>query len=245
MGVVRQVLKSAKQSVKLVDRFKKANFLDLGVNHLAVIPDGNRRWAKARNEDKYFGHSYAFNDVLPRLMDGSFDRKVHTFTIWLFSTENWKREKREVDYLMDIYTNHLKSVGEVAQKYGAKVHHMGRTDRIPKNLKKALYDLIDETSENDEHIINIALDYGGLDEIERAAQKGGSIKDNLDTSGQPYPNPDLIVRTSGEQRLSGFMSYQASYSELLFSNFHFPEFEPEKLDQIADDFANRERRFGK
>jgi len=245
MRVISQLLKSVKQSCKMAGHFKKANFFDMGVKHLAVIPDGNRRWAKERNEDKYFGHSYAFNNLLPRLIDGSFDRNVHTFTIWLFSTENWKREQREVDYLMEIYTNHLKYIGEVAQKYGARVSHMGRNDRIPEGLKKALYDLIDETSENENHIINIALDYGGIDEIERAAKKGGCIKDNLDTSGQPFPNPDLIVRTSGEQRLSGFMSYQASYSEFLFSNFHFPEFEPEKLDQIADEFASRERRFGK
>ena len=146
---------------------------------------------------------------------------------------------------MEIYTNHLKSLREIALKYDARVYHLGRTDRIPESLRYELYTLIEDTAENEGRVLNIALDYGGPDEIERAAKKEGTIAENLDTAGQRYPNPDIIVRTSGEQRLSGFMSYQASYAEFIFTDFFFPDFDPEKLDFVAKEFNSRQRRFGK
>jgi undecaprenyl diphosphate synthase len=223
------------------------------INHIAIIPDGNRRWAKEKGLNSFEGHCKGIYNVAPILIKYLFDLKINTVTLWLFSTENWNRSKEEVEYLIDLFYNFFNKMFEIAKKYKIKIIHLGRKDRIPSNLKNLIEEIEKLTYLFTEHVLNIALDYSGPDEIERALNKiiinntisPYNIKDNLDTAGQSFPNPDLVIRSSGEHRLSGFMSMQTAYSELHFSKLHFPDFNICVLNEILKNFGNRNRRFGK
>lgn len=224
-------------------------------NHIALIPDGNRRWAKARGLNTLKGHekgfSIAIEDIRFCWMLG-----VNTVSLWFFSTENWNRSKEEVDYLMKLYEWLIKELLKDARKYGVRLVHLGRKETIPSWLLKAVENAEEETKKNKKHFLNMCLDYGGQDEILRTVGKMMAEKVDpqkltkevfesfINTTKQPYFYPDLIVRTSGEQRLSGFMSWQSSYAEFYFSPVNFPDFTPEKLKMAILDFNYRERRFG-
>lgn len=224
-------------------------------NHIAIIPDGHRRWAKARGLPTFEGHRRGFERAV-KIAQSCFSLGIHTVSFWCFSTENWRRSREEVDYLMKIYKKLVEELLSVSLEYRARIIHLGRKDRIPKWLLETLNRAERETRENRKHILNIALDYGGHDEILRATRKmlKGKLrpedlreevyKEYLDTKGQPFPYPDLIIRTSGEQRLSGFMSWQNAYSEFYFEKDHFPDFTAEKLKKAILDYSKRERRFG-
>lgn len=223
------------------------------LNHLAIIPDGNRRWAKDRGLPTLEGHRRGF-DTARKIVKHARNVGIHTVTLWAFSTENWTRTREEVGYLMRLYAEMTDNFLNEAISDKVKIVHLGRKDRIPDFLLKKVIKAEKETAKFSDNILNIALDYGGRDEIIRAINK---IKDNgsqvtdegfenlLDTSGQPYPNPDLIIRTSGEMRISGFMSWQASYAELLFLEKHFPDMETSDIDSALEEFNSRQRRFGK
>ena len=224
-------------------------------NHLAVIPDGHRRWARARGLPTFEGHKKGFETAV-RITEACYKFGIHTVSLWCFSTENWKRSKEEIVYLMKGYQTLVKNLLVVSRKYGARIIHLGRKDRIPKWLWENINQAERETGNNEKHVLNIALDYGGRDEILRATKKmlkdrinpeeltEDIYKEYLDTKGQPFPYPDLIIRTSGEQRLSGFMSWQNAYSEFYFEKDHFPEFTVEKLKRAILDYSKRQRRFG-
>lgn len=224
-------------------------------NHIAIIPDGNRRWARARGLYTLEGHKRGF-DAAVKVCRVARGWGVHTVTLWGFSTENWDRSEEEINYLMKLYHKLLNDFLEEAKENQVRIYHLGRKDRLPKSLIKRISEVELETSKYSKYIMNIALDYGGHDEIIRSVQN--IIKEKIkpedvtkelverytDTHGQPYPYVDLMIRTSGEQRISGFMLWNSPYTEYHFDNDHFPDFTPEKLKSAILDFSRRRRRFG-
>lgn len=224
-------------------------------NHIAIVPDGNRRWARARGLPTLQGHKKGFDNAVG-LCRACREWGIHTVTLWGFSTENWDRSKEEVSYLMKIYERLIKKTLKEALREDVRIYHLGRKDRLPQSLMKKIADAVEKTKNNKKHIMNIALDHGGQDDIIRATQQ--MIEDNikpyevtkdifdkyLDTQGQPYPYVDLIIRTSGEQRTSGFLLWQATYAETYWEQDHFPDFTPQKLEEAILDYSRRRRRFG-
>ena len=222
-----------------------------------MIPDGNRRWAKNRSIPIELGHAQGLLRVLPTLTHQLCDAGVHTLTAWGFSTENWTREIAEVKYLMRMFASFLQNqMLDIANRHHARICHLGRRDRLYPEVLEAMEHVERVTSGYTSHVLNIALDYGGRDELHRAglrlveAQKAGDsrpdlqISDFLDTRGQPHPEPDIVIRSSGEQRLSGFLPMQTVYSELFFVEEMFPEFTFETIQKVAEQFRWRKRRFG-
>jgi undecaprenyl diphosphate synthase len=225
-------------------------------NHIAMILDGNRRWARARGLEPWKGHYYGYKAV-NALAHATRKLGVHTFTVWAFSTENWERPKAEIDEIMNIFRAALKETEKDFHKEHVALVHLGRKDRLPADIQKEVARIEAETAKYaKEHIFNMAVDYGGRDEIIRAVKKvvsdkipGEKIDEKLfdsylDTAGQPYPNPDLFIRTSGEQRMSGLLPWQMSYTEFYFEPEHLHDFTPEKLKEAILDYSRRRRRFG-
>ena len=224
-------------------------------NHIAIIPDGNRRWARARGLNTLQGHKKGF-DTAVEVCRSARSWGIHTVTLWGFSTENWDRTAEEIGYLMKLYSRMIDQYLADAKKDYVKIVHLGRKDRLPEFLLSKIAKAEKETKDNKKYIMNIAIDYGGHDEIVRAVQKmvvdkvpaGGIDKKlfetYLDTKGQPYPYVDLMIRTSGEQRTSGMLLWQSPYTEYYFENDHFPDFSPEKLKEAVLDFSRSRRRFG-
>ncbi|MFA6005587.1 MAG: polyprenyl diphosphate synthase [Patescibacteria group bacterium] len=227
-------------------------------NHIAIIPDGNRRWARARGRDTLLGHKAGF-DMALKLAKAAREFGVHTLTFWAFSTENWDRTPREINYLMGLYAIMVEKHRREAKKDNIRIVHIGRKDRIPASLAKQIAAVEEETKNNTKHIVNICLDHGGRDDIVRGVnnliekvRQGETVEavteknflDVLGTHDQPYPLVDLLIRTSGEQRTSGYLLYQSAYAEMYFETVHFPDFTPEKLRETILDYSRRRRRFG-
>lgn len=230
------------------------------LHHLAVIPDGNRRWAAANNHVSCEGHRKGFLTVMPEITEKLFSAGLHTLTFWFFSTENWDRSPDEITDLMTIFEEGLTKLLQIAHRDRVKMIHLGRKCRLPQFLLECIEQVELETSKYDQHYFNFALDYGGRDEITRAIQilirdeavlTDGKIIDyeqvssHLDTKHQPYPCPDLVIRTSGEQRISGFMLWQIAYSEFYFESCYFPDFTWLHLEKALNEYIERQRRFGK
>jgi undecaprenyl diphosphate synthase len=225
-------------------------------NHIAMILDGNRRWARARGLKPWEGHYNGYL-AIEALAKAVRNLGVHTFTVWAWSTENWDRPREEIDAIMNLFRKALKEKEKEFHKDKVALVHLGRKDRLPEDIRESLIRIEAETAKySKNHIYNLAVDYGGRSEIVRATQKAinSGIKSSdldektyekfLDTYGQPYPNPDLFIRTSGEQRTSGLMPWQMTYAEYYFENSHLPDFTPEKLKTAILDFSRRRRRFG-
>jgi len=224
-------------------------------NHIAIIPDGNRRWARARGLNTLYGHKAGFEAAV-KVCRTAREWGVHTVTLWGFSTENWDRTEKEINYLMKLYEKLIKDFLDEAKENKVRIYHLGRKDRLPKFLMKKIEAAEKETTKYTKYIMNICLDYGGHDDILRAVQE--MIKDGIkaedvskelmekyiDTKNQPYPYVDLMIRTSGEQRTSGFLLWESPYTEYYWENGHFPDFSPEKLREAILDFSRRRRRFG-
>lgn len=225
-------------------------------DHIAMILDGNRRWARARGMEPWKGHLYGYR-ALEKLAKSARRLGVHTFTIWAFSTENWERPQKEIDAIMDIFRKGLKEKEKEFHSDRVALVHLGRKDRLPEDIQVQLSRIEAETAKYKSHnVFNLAVDYGGKDEILRTVRK--IIEDGisaekideklfesyLDTYDQPYPNPDLFIRTSGEQRTSGLFPWQMAYSEFYFEPDHLPDMTPEKLRDIIIDYSRRRRRFG-
>lgn len=224
-------------------------------NHVAIIPDGNRRWARSKGLSTFEGHKKGFDRAV-EISRAARDFGIHTATLWGFSTENWDRTKPEIDYLMRLYSKLVDDYLRDAHKDKVKIVHLGRKDRLPKFLLDKIQKAEKETENYSKYIINIAIDYGGPDDIIRAVKKiiddkipSDKIDSNLlvsytDLYNQPYPYVDLMIRTSGEQRTSGFLLWQSTYCEYYWENDHFPDFTPEKFRESILDFSRRRRRFG-
>lgn len=225
-------------------------------SHIAIIPDGNRRWAKSHGLPSLEGHRRGF-DVAIKIGRKIRSLGIHTMTMWAFSTENWNRTEEEVSYLMKMYETFIEKNLRQALKEKIRIIHLGRKDRISKKLLERIQNSEEKTKDFKNYILNIALDYGGRDEVVRAIRKMENQKseiknlseDNfdqfLDTANQPYPNPDLIIRTSGEQRTSGLMIWQAAYAEYIFLKKHFPDIKNEDIQSAVEGYSARQRRFGK
>jgi len=224
-------------------------------DHIALILDGNRRWARAKGLEPWQGHKAGY-EAVRKLVKAARGWGVHTFTVWGLSTENWDRSPKELAYLMKLYWKMVSEVEKEAKKDDIRFVHLGRKDRIPKSLTLYIKSLEEKTKNNKSHVFNAAIDYGGRDEIVRATQKviKAGVKPEdldeklfgsyLDTGDQPYPNVDLFIRTSGEQRTSGFLPWQLNYAEFYWEVDHLPDMTPEKLRDIILDYSRRRRRFG-
>lgn len=216
--------------------------------------DGNRRWARNRNLDPIEGHAYAAEKVIEPIIEHLVELKVPYVTFWAFSTENWKRDEAEISGLMKIFRNALGPLAARFMKRGAKMRLLGDINRFPKDIAQKTLELMNLSQKNTAITVTFALNYGGRDEILRAVKK--VVKDGLkpeeiteekfgtylDTAG--IPDPDLIIRTGGERRLSGYLPWQSVYAELYFTDTLFPDFSPEELDKALADFSTRDRRFG-
>lgn len=224
--------------------------------HVAIIPDGNRRWARKRGLPTLEGHRRGF-DIAIKLSNKARELGVKILSLWAFSTENWDRTTQEVGYLMKLYEQMVDRQLKEAMKNHTRLIHIGRKDRISATLKEKIVNAENKTSKFDNNFLVIALDYGGRDEIIRGVEKlkssGLHVEDLdektfsafLDTKDLPQPDPDLIIRTSGENRWSGFMMWQSAYSEYMFIDKYFPDFTPQDLENCITQFKQRDRRFGK
>ncbi len=221
--------------------------------HIAIIPDGNRRWAKTKGLENSFGHYKAgAYESLEELFKEGQKLGIKYMTIWGFSTENWKRNEKEKKAIFDLILSGVSKFTKDEEKNEIRFRHIGRKDRLPKNLLSALNRLEEITKKYDKFNVQLCLDYGGRDEIIRAINKIISAKQKnideealskfLDSHG--IPDPDLIIRTAGEKRISGFMPYQATYSEFYFSDLYFPDFGARELRSAVADYSKRQRTFG-
>ena len=225
-------------------------------HHVAIIPDGNRRWATSKGLPPYEGHRKGFK-VAIEIGKEARKQGVKVLTFWAFSTENWKRTQIEIDFLMKLFLQMAEEFYKEAVKHKIRIVHLGRKDRIDLKLRKRIEDIEGKTRKNTSHYLVLALDYGGRDDILRAISKivnktkrtenltEDKFSKYLDTSVLPYPYPDLVIRTSGEMRTSGYLIWQAAYAELMFVKKHFPDFTPQDFAKCIKEFGIRSRRFGK
>jgi len=222
------------------------------IQHLGIIMDGNRRWARARGLAPFKGHLAGYKKV-KEVAEWCRQNGIKILTLYAFSTENWKRPRKEVNYLMQLFNFMLTKDIKNLCKNKIQLNIVGRRDGFSKKLQKAIQKAEASTKDYADFTLNLAINYGGRQEIVDAVNKifkqppeeitEDLISKNIYTTGQP--DPDLIVRTSGEQRLSGFLTWQSVYSELFFTKSHWPEFSKNDFDQVLVEFAARQRRYGK
>jgi len=219
--------------------------------HLGIILDGNRRWARERGLPAFEGHRKGL-EVVKKVIAWCKNRGIKILTLFVFSTENWKRPQREVNYLMRLAQKALTRDFKKLSKEGIKIRVIGQKERLPESLQKAIAKIEDLTKDGKEMVLNLALSYGGRTEIVEATKNivkkkispeeinEDIIKENLRTS-----DVDLIIRTGREQRISNFLIWQAAYSELYFSKKYWPDFTEKDLDKAMREYARHQRRFGK
>ena len=212
--------------------------------HVAIIMDGNRRWAKKQGLSAIAGHNYVVDQVIEPIIERCGDLGIEYLTLWAFSTENWGRDPIELSGLMALFKRGImEKLGGLIKK-GARLRMIGDLSKFSPDLQDGMRKAIKESEGNTKINVTFALNYGGRDEIVRAVGKGGvEFEKYLDTVGMS--DPDLIIRTGGEQRLSGFMMWQSAYSELYFTKTLMPDLTIEKFDLAIEEYQNRQRRFGK
>ena len=221
--------------------------------HIAIIMDGNGRWAKQRGLPRLAGHR-AGTENIRRIVTECAEQGVRYLTLYAFSTENWSRPSREVDGLMRILSEFIDRETDNLHKQGAQLRHLGRLEGVAAHLQKKIHDAVELTRANERITLAVAFNYGGRADIVYAVRElvaqgiapeaidEASIAEHLSTRG--IPDPDLIIRTSGEWRLSNFLIWQAAYSEYWTTPIFWPDFGPEQLRQAIQDYGQRERRFG-
>lgn len=217
--------------------------------HLGIIMDGNRRWAKAKGKETIKGHLAGANRIIS-LAKYVFKKGIKYLSIYAFSTENFNRSEEEVHYLMNLIVKFFNDRAQELNKENIKVIFSGRQKPLSDKILNVMDKVIDLTRNNTGGIINICLNYGSRLEIVDAVKN--IIKDKVEVNEENFqkylyqdlPNLDLIIRTSGEQRLSNFMLWQASYAELYFPKTFFPDFDENELDKALDEYNSRNRRFG-
>jgi undecaprenyl diphosphate synthase len=222
--------------------------------HVAIIMDGNGRWARSRGLPRLAGHR-AGTDNIRRILEGCVEAGVAILTIYAFSTENWKRPEREVRGLMRLLEEVIERELEDLHANGVQIRHVGWLDGVSERLQRLIHHAVDLTANNDRIILNVAFNYGGRLEIIKAAQaiiQDGIPPEQIDeqlfesyltTAG--LPDPDLIIRTGGEMRLSNFMLWQGAYSEIYSTTTFWPDFDEQALFDAFVDYSQRERRFGR
>lgn len=227
-------------------------------NHLAIIMDGNGRWAKQQGKPRAFGHEAGFKAVR-EIVEACAKRQISFLTLYAFSTENWLRPKKEVDILMRILLRALKSELATMLRHNIRLKTVGGISTLPAIILDELDRVVAQTASNTGMVLTLALSYGGREEIVAMSQrlaekvKNGLIHpDHIDASvvnehlyTADLPDVDLLIRTSGERRISNFLLWQSAYAELYFTERFWPDFKEEHLVEALMDYQNRERRFGK
>lgn len=213
-------------------------------NHIAIIMDGNRRWAKKRGLPAIAGHAYAVEHAVEALIERAGELGVEYLTLWAFSTENWGRAEEEVTGLMNLFRKAIETkAGKFIDK-GARLKLIGDMSRFSPDIQEGMKRVMKQSEKNTKITVTFALNYGGRDEIKRAVEKGGvEFEKHLDTASMP--DQDLIIRTGGEQRTSGFLMWSGAYAEWYFTDLLFPDFTPEEFERAIEEYQGRQRRFGK
>ncbi len=221
--------------------------------HVAIIMDGNGRWAISRGLPRIAGHR-AGTENLRRVLEGCGELGIKYLTLYAFSTENWGRPLEEVRGLMRILEDVIDSELQELVEEGVQLRHLGRLDQLDPRLRKKVLEAVEMTRHNDRLILNIAFNYGGRDEIVTAIKH--MIDDGIPSEEvtaelvskylytRDVPDPDLVIRTSGELRISNFLIWQAAYAEWYFTPVYWPDFDKEELKKAVEEFASRERRYG-
>lgn len=222
--------------------------------HLGIIIDGNRRWAKKRGLSPFLGHKKGFNNII-KIGECCFKKGVKIITIYCFSVENWNRSKEEVNYLMKLLKIGLEKYFQKCVKNNIVFRVMGQKEKLSNLLQEKIKKMEAQTKNNKKGVLNLAISYGGRDEIIEVIKKiikaktpsekitKELINKNLWTND--LPDPDLIVRTGGEQRLSNFLTWQSVYSEFYFTDKYWPDFTVKDLEAAFKNYSKRQRRFGK
>lgn len=239
------------------EELKKKIDLEKVPEHIAIIMDGNGRWAKKKGLPRIAGHRAGVESIRD-LIKTALDLNINIVTLFAFSTENWKRPKKEVDFLMSLPREYLKKELDNLSEQGVKINIIGDERDIPSKTIEAVKMGMEKTRNNDRLILNFALNYGGrkeiLDAVKKIATKveeGELEADNIDENilnehmyTGDLPDPCLIIRPSGEMRISNFLLWQMAYSELWFSPVYWPDFRAKHLMEAIYDYQNRDRRFG-
>lgn len=221
-------------------------------NHVAIILDGNRRWAKLRGLPAVKGHYHgAYKALWPTVLAAP-DQGIKYLTVWAFSTENWSRKQNELDYLFKLFERGIRNRINELNHAGIRIKTIGQLDRFPKSVQQTITEAAERTAGNTKMTFTLALSYGGRAELVAAAKKLAGKRPSQITEAAftkalydpDLPNVDLLIRTSGERRLSGFMPWQLNYAELYFTDKLWPDFRPEDLAAALTEFAGRQRRFG-
>ena len=221
--------------------------------HVAIIMDGNGRWAQKRSLPRLEGHRVGIDNI-QRVIETFADFKVPYLTLYAFSTENWSRPEEEVYGLIRFLASSIREETKNLHEKGVKIRHLGRMDRLPKDVQASIDEALDLTKNNDLITVSIAFDYGGRDEILQAMQQ--IARDRVPTDAideqlvsrylytDGIPDPDLIIRTAGELRLSNFLIWQSAYSEYYFTDKTWPDFDREEVRKALQAYSYRQRRFG-
>ena len=223
------------------------------LNHLAIIVDGNGRWAKNMGKIRSYGHLKGYENLKKIINYVNDNLDIKYISLFVFSTENFKRSKDEVDYLMNLFKKGFKEEKDVYIKKNMKVVFSGKKEGLSNDIISIIEEIESSTKDNTGLVVNFCLNYGGRSEIVDACKK--IIDDKVDKNDiteslfskylyKELPDIDLMIRTSGEQRISNFMLWSLSYSELYFTKTYFPAFTTNELLEIIDDFNNRDRRYG-
>lgn len=226
-------------------------------NHVAIILDGNGRWAKAKGMPRNYGHVQGAKTV-EKICEEAYEMGIRYLTVYAFSTENWNRPKEEVDALMKLLRNYMKNCQKRAMKNNMCVRVIGDKSRLDEEIRKSILSLEEATKNNTGLHFSIAINYGGRDELRRAMAKAVSdvkngilseedlteevISGYLDTAG--LPDPDLLIRTCNEQRISNFLLWQLAYTEMYFTPVAWPDFSKEELEKAVRAYNQRDRRYG-
>lgn len=226
--------------------------------HVAIIMDGNGRWAQRRKKPRLYGHKVGADSVRD-IVEACREIGIRYLTLYAFSSENWQRPAQEVTGLMSILKRYLEAELPRMQKNDIRLMSIGDRQRLPESVREVLANAIEVTASNSQLTLNLALSYGGRDELVRAVRKisrlcmegdlevdaisDHTISENLDTCGMP--DPDLLIRTGGESRLSNFLLWQLSYAEIYFTEVMWPDFRKEIFLKALTDYQVRERRFGR
>lgn len=226
--------------------------------HIAIIMDGNRRWAKKRMLPTQLGHSEGAN-TLEKIADDCEEIGIKYLTVYAFSTENWKRSPEEVEYLMKLLAKHISDFDRRIKNRNIRFKHVGDINRLNKELQDGIREIEERSKDKTGLTVNIAINYGGRAEMAYASRRIADevVKGNLNIEDitedvvskylqtKDTPDPELIIRTGGEERLSGFLLWQSAYSELYFTDVLWPDFDRKELEKAIEEYQNRKRNFGK
>ncbi len=236
------------KNLAITNLAKKINLV-----HLGIIMDGNRRWAREQGLTKLEGHKKGY-DKVKEVTDWCLEAGLKVLTVWAFSTENWTRSQEEVNYLMELLYLAVTRDAEDFYNKGVRVKIIGQKERLSRKLQKAISEIEAKTKENDKLLLQVAISYGGRAEIIEAIRKlaasGVKLEQVTKDQFEKYlwtagtPDPDFIIRTSGEIRLSGFLIWQGVYSELYFPKVYWPAFSKQDFVKALEEFGKRKRRFG-